>query len=87
MHELQGLRVDEPALYYFVRMHRADDLAIPSHLGFVFVAFFPGFEIDHVPYPIEVHHPVRPPQLTVSEVNGALGEYLFGVRFKKLARR
>ena len=52
----------------------------------MFVAFFPSFKIDHVPNPIEVHHPIRPPQLTVSEVNRTLGEYLFGVRFKKLAR-
>ena len=43
-----------------------------------------GFEIDHVPNPIEVHHPIRPPQLTVSKVNGALREHFCGVRFKNL---
>ena len=67
-------------------MHRVDDLAVPSHLRSVFVALFPGFEIDHVPNPIEVHHPIRPPQLTVSKVNGALREHFCGLRFKKLAR-
>jgi len=64
-------------------MHRAEHLAIPGHLGLVLVAFFAGFKIDHVPDLIEAHHSIRPPQLTVSKVNGTLREHFRGVRLKK----